>query len=251
MEKYRFTDIEHSLLENARVPFAIYQFIDKRVVTVVLSQGFCELFGYDDIAKAYYDMDNNMYKDTHPDDAARIAEAAFRFATEGGKYDVVYRTRNAKCGNYSIVHAQGEHIYTDTGVRLAQVWYTNEGAYSSETDSPHFLIANQLETALFEKSFVRANYFDHLTGLPSMSHFFELATIKKAEIKSKGRNPVILFMDFSGMKYFNHKYGFAEGDRLLQAFARIIAEYFGNENCSRIGQDHFTVILMTKISKKL
>ena len=74
-------------MENSMMPFAIYQFIDKRVVTVALSKGFCKLFGYEDRARAYYDMDNDMYKDVHPDDVARVANAAYRFATEGGRYE--------------------------------------------------------------------------------------------------------------------------------------------------------------------
>ena len=46
MEKYRYSDEELRLLESSLIPFAIYQFINKRVVTIVLSEGFFELFGY-------------------------------------------------------------------------------------------------------------------------------------------------------------------------------------------------------------
>ena len=118
MEKYRFSEQELAMLERLRQPFAVYQFVDRRVVTLALSDGFCRLFGYDDRAEAYYDMDNDMYKDAHPDDVARIANAAIRFATEGGHYEVIYRTRVRNGSDYRIVHATGEHVYTDTGVRL-------------------------------------------------------------------------------------------------------------------------------------
>ena len=70
MERHKLPQQEQSALERLRQPFAIYQFVDKRVATLVLSDGFCKLFGYDDRAQAYFDMDNNMYRDTHPDDAA-------------------------------------------------------------------------------------------------------------------------------------------------------------------------------------
>ena len=226
------------------MPFAIYQFIDKRVVTLVLSAGFCDLFGYDSYPKAYYDMDNDMYKETHPDDAARIADAAFRFATEDGKYDVIYRSLNKQGDGYRIIHAKGEHYYTDTGVRLAQVWYTDEGCYS-EDDSKTSSFTHSLSNVLCEESFIKATYYDHLTGLPSMTYFFELADIKRKQIKSNGGRPALLYMDLSGMKYFNHKFGFAEGDTLLQCFARTLAESFGNENCSRLGQDHFAAVVQT------
>ena len=61
MKKYVFTGEKRSALESLRQPFAIYQFIDKRVVTLLLSDGFCDLFGYkDDRASAIYDMAVNM-----------------------------------------------------------------------------------------------------------------------------------------------------------------------------------------------
>ena len=121
MEKYEFTDSERALLESMEEPFAIYQFIDKHVVTSILSNGFCKLFGYDDRARAYYDMDNNMYKNTHPDDVSRIANAAIKFAVEGGEYDVLYRSRREGEEKYHIIHAHGEHSFTDDGFRLAHV----------------------------------------------------------------------------------------------------------------------------------
>ncbi|SDA18425.1 diguanylate cyclase (GGDEF) domain-containing protein [Ruminococcus sp. YE71] len=243
MNRYRFADTEQAHIEESRVPFAIYQFIDKRVVTIALSAGFMKLFGYDDdLERAYYDMDNDMYKETHPDDVARIADAAFRFATENTKYDVIYRTRDCNHSGYKIIHAQGEHIFTDTGDRLAQVWYTDEGVYSEDDTHADATLNRSLRNALFEESFIKASYYDHLTGLPSMTYFFELSSIKMKEMRDKGITPALMYMDFSGMKYFNHKYGFAEGDSLLRSFARLLANNFGNENCSRLGQDHFAVI---------
>ena len=41
--------------------------MNKRVVTVLVSDGFIELLGYDSREKTIYAMDNNMYEDTHPD----------------------------------------------------------------------------------------------------------------------------------------------------------------------------------------
>ena len=52
----------------------------------------------------------------------------------------------------------------------------------------------------------------------------------------------LLYMDLCGMKYYNRKYGFAEGDKMLQAFANLLKKHFSNENCSRFGSDHFCVI---------
>lgn len=83
--------------------------------------------------------------------------------------------------------------------------------------------------------------YDNLTGLPRMSYFFELAEAGRDRVRENGGTPVLMYVDFRGMKFFNTKYGFFEGDNLLRAFAKILASNFGNEHCCRISADHFAV----------
>ncbi len=132
MEKYRYSDEEIRFMEQSTIPFAIYQFINKKVVTLILSNGFLELFGFSGMTKEeIYDlMDNDMYRYTHPDDIKVVGEAAYRFATDGGSYDVIYRT--GKNDEYRIIHSYGNHIYKQDGTRLAFVWYRDLGVYSGE-----------------------------------------------------------------------------------------------------------------------
>jgi len=239
VEKYQFPDDQMALIEAMRVPFAVYQFIDKRVVTIALSQGFLDLFGYTDRALAYYEMDNDMYADAHPDDIARIADEAFRFATEGGTYEAVYRSKDGRGTGYRVVHAQGEHVFTDTGVRLAHVWYTDEGAYRAGAEDGSWNLGALLSSALHDTSMVRASHYDQLTGLPSMTYFLELAEAGKELIIERGGTPVLLYMDMIGMKYYNARNGFSEGNELLRAFSRLLAATFSNESCCHISGDHF------------
>ncbi|MCR5232982.1 MAG: GGDEF domain-containing phosphodiesterase [Lachnospiraceae bacterium] len=243
MDKYEYSKETRKLLESALIPFAIYQFVNKRVVTLILSDGFLKLFDYEDREKAYYDMDNNMYIDSHPDDAARIADAAFRFATEGEEYDVIYRSgvRHGKGDEYRIIHAHGEHFKTDTGIQLAQVWYIDEGVYKADGVLTGKDFAASLNENLRRESIVRISYYDYLTGLPSMTYFFELAEAGCRDMLNRGSTPAFIFLDLSGMKHYNQKHGFANGDKLLRAFAELIVRYFSNENCSRFSQDHFAV----------
>ena len=245
MEKYSYTPEQRSTLEEMKIPFAIYQFLNQRVVTLILSDGFCSLFGYDDRARAYHDMDHDMYIDTHPDDVSRIANAAVRFATEGGGYDVIYRTRIRGTDDYKLVHALGEHVYTADGVRLAQVWYTDEGIYNegaAQDDAGMSTLNSALNNALHEESFLKASRYDYLTGLPSMTYFFELAEQARSEALRRGGQLSVLFMNFTGMKFFNNRFSFAGGDRLLRAFARLLSQTYGSECCGRFGQDHFVVL---------
>ena len=246
MEKYQFDNVEQSLLEKSMIPFAVYQYIDKHVVSIVLSNGFCNLFGYNDKSKAYYDMDNNMYVNVHPDDIARISDAAVRFAMYDEKYDEFYRSKKMEGEDYHIIHALGEHVVTESGVKLAYVWYIDEGPCTEDYVKYRRELIEFFTETMYKKNTSRVSGFDNLTGLPAMTYFFYLLYKRKDQMLEGGERPAMLFLDFAGMKYFNRKNGFAEGDKLLQAFARILAEYFGNENCSRLGQDHFAVVTQEK-----
>lgn len=234
MDKYVFPEQEKNILEGLIQPFAVYQYVDKRVVTLILSEGFCKTFGYEDRAKAYYVMDHDMYKYTHPDDMARVADAAVRFANDDAGYDVIYRTMVPNDPEYHIIHAVGKHIVRETGERLAHVWYTDEGRVEDSE------LNQKLKCELHDELSVRSAYFDSLTGLPNMTYFFELTKIKRDNYRGD-ESQAIMFIDMSGMKYFNSKYGFDEGNKLLRAFSRLISDTFDNENCCHISGDHFAV----------
>ena len=249
LEKYRYNEEEKAFLEGSCIPFAAYQFINKRVVTIVLSDGFFDLFGFDKADKSLvYDlMDNNLYRDTHPDDLVDLAYAAYRFATEGGDYDVVYR--NKKDGEYRIIHAYGKHVYKEDGTRLAFVWYTDQGPFNDDGTEDKTGLLGELRNLLVERSIgVRVSH-DYLTRLPAMTYFFELAEEGCRQLRKEGKKPAILFFDFNGMKNYNHKFGLAEGDRFLKAFSEVLISHFGHNNSSRFNADHFCVY--TDYSKAL
>ena len=241
MEKYQFDDAAKKALEKLRAPLAVYQFLNKHVVTVLLSDGFMDLLGLDDREKAVYLMDHDMYEATHPDDKARISDEAIRFAIEDGEYDVVYRSRIGGSNEYRIIHAKGEHVYTEDGVRLAYVWYIDEGPWYIEKNDKRFSLGNALRRALMGKREDSAAKYDVLSGLPTMAYFFELVNQLRREHKAVDSKAVVLYMNLCGMKHYNRVYGFAVGDNLLRIFSRLIAKYFGQENCSRFSADQFCV----------
>ncbi len=236
MEKFRYESNELTIMENSAIPFAVYQMVDNRVVTIVLSKGLIDLFGFDDPDEAYYMMDNDMYRDTHPDDVARIADAAIRFSTESSEYSVVYRS--VIKGSYHVIHSRGKHIYTQTGKRLAVVWYMDEGLYK-EDETVSF--EDAVEQSVKENRGDARGSYDYLTGLPNMNYFLLLAESVRERYISNDEIPVMLFFDFNGMKNYNLEYGFSEGDELLRSMGRTLAMRFSNENCCRFGGDHFVV----------
>ncbi len=74
-----------------------------------------------------------------------------------------------------------------------------------------------------------------------MSYFFALAVEGKEKIIESGDVPAMIFFDLSGMKIYNQKYGFGEGDVLLKKIAEVLVRHFSSRNCSRFNGDHFAV----------
>ena len=239
MKKYKYDPIEMASMEKSVIPFGVYQFIDKRVIPIVLSDGFCQLFDlrHDE---AYDLMENDMYRDTHPDDTARISNAAFLFATEDTEYNVVYRTKVQ--GKYRIVHALGKHVYPQPDVRLAYVWYTDEGACESDQNELDNIITRAYMRVLKEESTIHKEYYDVLTGLSNKTGFFEMAEARRSSLWKMGSQPAIVIFNLNGMKYYNRKFGYKKGDELLQKVAKILASHFGSENCGRFNIDIFAAI---------
>ncbi len=240
MDRYKYDSTAFKILEGTSVPFAVYQYINKRLVTILLSKGFLDFYGYENKQDTYDLMDNDMFRDIHPDDVSFIADASHRFLEEDEPYDVIYRSKIH--GEYRIIHACGRHIFKEDGTRLEMCWYTDHGPFvdNAEIESDGNL-ALSLSLAITERTSRRTLSYDYLTGFPSMTNFFELAREGCRAMRENGKDPVILFLDFNGMKSYNQKYGMEEGDKFLIAFSRILIDHFSNQNCSRFSADHFCV----------
>ena len=242
MDRYQYPKEEQKLLESLRQPFAVYQIVDGKIEAVVISDGFCELFGYISRDKANYDMNHEMYRDIHEDDARRMSDAAIRFARDGTDYDVIYRAKPKNSFDYHIIHAQGRHVFTPEGIRLAHVWYTDEGIYREKSEGQDHSLNFTLSNMMREENINTAGHYDYLTGLPGMTYFFELASAAKNSAEEAGEIPVMLYLDLSGMKYYNYRYGFGEGNKLLIEFSKLLSRTFGPDHCSHLGHGHFTAI---------
>ena len=239
MERYSFDEKSLAIIEKSCIPYAIFQLVNNRVVTIAISDGFCDLF---EISReeARDQLDNHIYDKDHPDDVARLGDAALSFATEGGEYNIVYRSLIGD--EYRIIHARGKHVYSSGGDRLAIIWYTDEGVYSGGKEE---LFDQVLRGMLVNSDTGIEKNYDPMTGLPGMNYFFKLAEDKRDRIISEGGMPALLYFDFNEMKNYNLRYGFAEGDRLILGMSNLLVSHFSNINCCRFGGDHFVVVTST------
>ncbi|MCR4619032.1 MAG: EAL domain-containing protein [Lachnospiraceae bacterium] len=219
--------------------------IDGRIKALYVSDGLCDLFNVDR-ETALDQLNNHIYDVDHPEDVARIGEAAINFAMNDKEYNVLYRSRYKD--GYKIIHARGKHIYTADGERLAIIWYADEGLYKDDKAS---LFDQALENVAREVGKQQGNNYDSVTGLPETNYFFSLADSAHDKIVESGRKPVLLYFDFNDMRNYNIKYGFNEGDRLLAGLSGILVSYFSNINCCRFGSDRFVVLTPNENIEKI
>ena len=240
MGRYIYSDEERAILESLKQPLAVYQYAENRIMVLILSDGFLKLFGYSDREKAVELLEGDMFRDIHPDDRVRLSGTAVRFAKDqNSELDVVYRTKNGVVKDYRVIHLHAEHAPVETGEIIAHAWYMDEGVYAEGAEDAGTQINRSLNSSLHEDSIVKAAHYDELTGLPNLTWFFKLAELMRTRLLSGGDQGALLYMDLNGMKYFNHRNSFAEGDKLLIALANVLDQIFGRENCSHVGSDRF------------
>ncbi len=109
-----------------KLPFAlgVFQYVNGRVVTLLVSDGLCGLTGMNRAALVRH-FDESMFGNVHPDDVERLARLGYRFATKGGPYDIVYRTKLYGKNEYRYVHTIGKYLGVGDGARVAFLTYTD------------------------------------------------------------------------------------------------------------------------------
>ncbi len=172
---------------------------------------------------------------------------------EEGLNDKIAKIRSA-CEKYgNVVFAIGGAVEDDSrNVRIAlrradENMYEDKRIFYEQNperiDEARLNCSNEeeLDEKFRERSIFREMNYDHLTGLPSMTYFFKLAEIGRKSMHEREIPSALVFINLSGLRYFNKRYGFAEGDELIKEFAALLSGTFGEENCSRFGQDHFAL----------
>lgn len=161
MEIFRFKEEVQTAYERLQHPIGIFQDVDGQIVPIVLSDGFCEMFGYENQARAYYAISKDPFTDIHPNDLIRIKNEAYRFLKMGGKYDVVYRTREKEGTESKVIRVSAKHVYMgDT--RFTHIWFTDESIDVNKMiidlqESVSSLLAN-MPAMTFSKDVVTRKY---------------------------------------------------------------------------------------------
>ena len=227
---YTFPDEIRKAYEALPAAMVFDQFIDGKVVPLLISDGFCELIGMDrEHAMAWFR--EGQYERLHPDDVGRVARVSMEFANHRGDYDLAFRTRHPD--GYHILHAIAKWLTMPDGTELALVTYAdltaNFDAISGSMEDYHLFREDQF-------------YTDPLTRLPNLNYLNQYADERVHALRTFGKQPVIVYADVIGMHYYNSRYGYQEGNALLRLTAESLTHAFPEALVMRGRDDHFLVI---------
>ncbi|MBQ3270605.1 MAG: EAL domain-containing protein [Clostridia bacterium] len=216
--------------ESLPIALVFDQYIDGRVVPLLISDGFCELVGLDR-PKAMAWFTKGQFGRIHPDDVGNVARVSQGFIDHSCAYDVVFRCQHAD--GYHLIHAVGKWLVMPDGTELAMLTYTDV------TDSMDEVFKAADSYRIFQED---RFYTDPLTGLPNMNYFREFADERAHTLRVNGQTPVLLYTDINSMRYYNNQYGFAQGDALLILIARALQAAFPGALVMRGTEVHFIII---------
>jgi diguanylate cyclase (GGDEF)-like protein len=162
MDRYVFDEKTQAAYERLQNSIAIFQFLGDGIVPIVISDGYCEMFGFDNQEEAYAALNNDVFFNVHPEDASRILEESTSGAKAGGKYEILYRASVNKKSGHKFVRAAGKYVYLENDVTLIHVCYMDEGAETTQKitdlqDSVTWLL-NNMPAMSFSKDINTGKY---------------------------------------------------------------------------------------------
>lgn len=124
--RFIFPEQQREVYERLLLPIGVFQLVNDKVVTLLVSDGLCEMLGVGRLELVEH-YNSNMFKNVHPDDVEHLSRVGYAFAREKGKYDVIYRTRFH--GEYHKLHVIGKFQTVGENTRVAFLVYTEMKDY--------------------------------------------------------------------------------------------------------------------------
>ena len=134
---------------------------------------------------------------------------------------------------------------TDASQRLADADYTVDLNYEGRDEIGALTIAFKRMRDQIRQYIDNLNhqiFYDRMTDLPNMRHFFTLAQKEREKMLAEGLEVVMVYIDIIGIRHYNRQYGFKTGDKMIMNLAQILARHFGAQRICRFGGDHFTAV---------
>ena len=227
---YQFPEDVRKAYESQPAAIVYDQYIDGKVVPLLVSDGFCELVGMDrEHALTWFS--HGQFERLHPDDVGRVANVSEAFANKRSDYDLVFRARHAD--GYHVIHGVGNWQTMPDGTELALL------TYSDLTENFDAMSGSAENYQLFRQDDF---YTDPLTGLPNLNYLNQFAGERVHAIRTAGKKPVLIYADVISMQYYNSQYGHEQGNEMLRLIARKLSESAPEALVMRGHDDHFILI---------
>jgi diguanylate cyclase (GGDEF)-like protein len=121
--KFIFPSEQKEAYERLLLPVGVFQLVEDKVVTLLVSDGLCEMSGAGRLELTEH-FDSDMFGGVHPEDVRMLAEVGYRFARGLGDYDVIYRTKFLG-DEYHKLHVIGKFQSVSDDTSVAFIVYTD------------------------------------------------------------------------------------------------------------------------------
>jgi len=193
---YVFPDEIRKAYEAIPIPLVFYQFIDGKVVPLLVSDGFCRLVELNREQTMKW-LVGGQFERMHPDDAGNVAHVSDDFAHRRSGYNVIFRARHRD--GYHYIHAVGEWMAMPDGTEAAVL------TYMDISQSGKAIAALTEKYNLFRQDVF---YSDPVTGLPNINYLVKFGDERAHAMRSTGKQPVFVFFDVNSMQSYNNQYGY-------------------------------------------
>lgn len=227
---YQFSPEIRRVLEASKISFGVFQVIDGEYRALLVSEGACALFGLGHEKLMQY-LSNKSYRRAHPDDAGKLLEASRNFTVRDENITVC-RMLGSDGKYHPILFHERAHTGRD-GTKLYVVTYTDLDKVREDL---------QDWSADYNKIQNDRLLRDDVTGLPNINYYHQFAPGTLKQFTDQGIYPLVVLFDIQGMHFYNDRFGYEAGDRLIREVSRILKNVFPDDFCVRYMEDHFVVI---------
>ncbi|MFV4895979.1 EAL domain-containing protein [Lactobacillus delbrueckii] len=236
MEIIKFTEQQRKDYEQLPTSMAIYQIIDGKAKTLLVTDELCRLLriSREDLIA---NLDKSMFGFVHPDDIGRMAYFGKNFAAHTDeKYDVFFRWKTPKMEDYHIFHSWANHVLVD-GVSLGFFFYSDMEESGKN---------NQILDTHYQKYANDQMYQDRLTNLPNR-RFLEIFGMEKvAKLRLAKKQPVCITLNIAGMSVYNNPYGLKKGDLLLRELSELLVSEIKEGHVYYNKDDRFLILTIAE-----
>lgn len=236
MEIIKFTEQQRKDYEQLPTSMAIYQIIDGKAKTLLVTDELCRLLriSREDLIA---NLDKSMFGFVHPDDIGRMAYFGKNFAAHTDeKYDVFFRWKTPKMEDYHIFHSWANHVLVD-GVSLGFFFYSDMEESGKN---------NQILDTHYQKYANDQMYQDRLTNLPNR-RFLEIFGMEKvAKLRLAKKQPVCITLNIAGMSVYNNLYGLKKGDLLLRELSELLVSEIKEGHVYYNKDDRFLILTIAE-----